>query len=219
MKTFHSHRLSGLYAITDSLLLPEQTLFTAVESALIGGAQVIQYRDKLSDQTQKKHNALQLRALCKQYQRLFIINDDVELAAQVNADGVHLGLSDTNLHEARITLGKGAIIGATCHGSLQHAETAVSCGADYLAFGRFFPSKTKPNAPAADIKLIQQAKSAFHLPVVAIGGIDHENAHIAINQGADMIAVVHSVFSSHNIKEAAAGFQQLFNGTAQLPSS
>jgi thiamine-phosphate pyrophosphorylase len=203
-------RLHGLYAITDSQLLPGEKLFQAVESALLGGARILQYRDKSSDNKQRRLAAERLQVLCRQHDCIFIINDDVNLAAEVGANGVHLGLTDDSIAYARETLGEDAIIGATCHGSLENALQATSAGADYLAFGRFFSSHTKPHAPAAELNVLQQAKHHSGLPVVAIGGITFDNAHIAINQGADMIAVVHSLFAAADIEMAAAGFQKLF---------
>jgi thiamine-phosphate pyrophosphorylase len=210
------HRqLRGLYAITDSGLLPGDKLFYAVAEALQGGASIIQYRDKTGNRNDRFECAKQLQQLCHQHNRLFIINDDVDLAAQVQADGVHLGLDDQSILAARRALGDEAIIGATCHGSLDSAQKARQSGADYLAFGRFFLSRTKPDAPPADLTILRQAKAEMQLPIVAIGGIDLANAHIAIDQGADMIAVVHSLFTATDIKWTAAAFQSLFQARQQ----
>ncbi|WP_163835440.1 thiamine phosphate synthase [Spartinivicinus ruber] len=206
-------QLYGLYGITDSTLLPNtEALRNAVEAALIGGMKVLQYRDKSQNKTKRLNQATQLKTLCQQYSVSFIINDDVELAANVKADGVHLGQQDQAITHARKTLGNKAIIGATCHGSYQLAETAYQQGADYIALGRFFPSATKPNAPPADLSIVQQITAALPLPVVAIGGITLDNAPIVINAGAHMVAVINGLFASDNIQDTAQQFSQLFAG-------
>ncbi|MDX1695909.1 MAG: thiamine phosphate synthase, partial [Ketobacteraceae bacterium] len=142
-------RLWGLYAITDPTLTPPDLLAEKTEAALAGGARIIQYRDKSTDSERRYREASELKSLCLQYNATLIINDDVALTARVQADGVHLGLTDTGIHEARQQLGPEFIIGATCHGEITNAHRAQQDGADYVAFGRFFPSRTKPDAPLA----------------------------------------------------------------------
>jgi len=204
-----SNKLKGLYVITDPLLCGEE-LIEKVELAIAGGAQIIQYRNKTANKQQQLSEAQALQTLCKKYQRLFIINDDIRLAITVNADGVHLGQSDDNIIDARKKLGMNKIIGITCHSDLEIAKTAQTQGANYVAFGRFYPSKTKPNAPSANIDILQQAKMQLEIPIVAIGGITIENAHNLICAGTDMIAVIHSVFAQNNIKEVTQNFSKLF---------
>ncbi len=199
--------MSILYAITDSQLLPGDKLFTAVESTLQAGCKWIQYRDKSSDSTKRIQEAQQLVALCNQYQAALIVNDDVQLAQAVNAHGVHLGQDDGSAQAARKLLGDAAIIGVTCHDSLALAQQAVNDGASYIAFGRFFPSHTKPNARPAKFTLISEAKTKFPtIPVVVIGGITLSNAHILLDAGADMIAVCHELFSAEDVKQVAQNF-------------
>jgi len=206
------HQFSGLYAITDSQLMPDlDTLLSHVEFSLQGGASIIQYRDKSTDQLFRVEQAQALKQLCDRYQVPLVINDDIALAAECSAAGVHLGQSDGSAVEARKQLGSHAIIGVTCHDSLTLALQAQSEGADYLAFGAFFPSKTKPNAKPAAINLIRQAKKKVSLPIVAIGGITVDNAQLIISAGADMVAVIHAIYAEKDIKKSAQQFHQLFN--------
>ena len=140
-----------------------------------------------------------------------MINDDTELAKACGAHGVHLGQSDGIISQARAFLGNQAIIGNTCHGSLELAQAGVGQGCDYVAFGAFFTSSTKPDASPAPISLLNEARSTLPVPVVAIGGINMDNADQVINAGADMIAVIHNLFASDDICSRAAQFNSLFN--------
>lgn len=202
--------ISKLYAITDSQLLPGDTLFSAVADALKGGCKLVQYRDKSTDQARRLFEAKSLVALCNQYQAQLLINDDVELAKNSNAHGVHLGQDDTNPVAARIILGNRAIIGVTCHDSLALAQQAIKDTANYIAFGRFFPSSTKPDASHAPISLISEARSKFaNTPIVVIGGITLDNGRQLLDAGADMLAVCHSLFSADDITAQAKKFIEL----------
>ena len=204
-------RLGGLYGITDSILLPdESTLLTAVEAALKGGMSLLQYRDKTSAVADRLQQALSLKGLCHRYGALLIINDDVELAAKIAADGVHLGRQDSDIGSARLRLGERAIIGCSCYGRLDLALEAERQGADYVAFGRFFPSQTKPEASPADPALLGQARERLDIPVCAIGGINTDNAQGLIDQGADMLAVIHDLFSSDEVYQRALDFSRFF---------
>ena len=199
----HKEKLKGLYAITDDHLIPEEHFSQAVESALQGGAKIIQYRDKSSNQQKRLQQASTLNALCKQYQALCIINDDIELTKAVNADGVHLGKDDALITLARQQLGENAIIGISCYNDLNLAIAAEKNSADYVAFGAMFSSSTKPEAINADMALIPEAKQTLSIPVCAIGGITDSNIQQLIQQGVDMTAVINSLFSAGNIKDAA----------------
>ena len=203
-------KLTGLYAITDALVKDPQKIILGVEQALRGGARLIQYRDKSSNQQQRMETCIALRELTHQFDAVFIVNDDTELAQTTNADGVHLGQSDTQLAEARKRLGKNAIIGISCYNRFDLAEQATKEGANYIAFGRFFPSRTKPNAETAEITLIQQAKQKLDIPIIAIGGITAENGGALIEAGANMLAAVDGIFGQANIEAAAKGYQRLF---------
>lgn len=203
--------LRGLYAITDSTLMPnDEILLNSVEQALKGGTAIVQYRDKSTDQSKRLRQAKALNALCQRYNTPLIINDDIELAKTSGAAGVHLGQSDGQHQLARKTLGSDAIIGITCHDDIQLAYNAVEHDADYVAFGAFFPSKTKPNAKPAPLSLLTDVKQQIALPIVAIGGISMDNAHQVIDAGADMIAVVHALFAAEQIDTQARHFSQLF---------
>ncbi len=203
--------LHGLYAITDSQLMPDtESMLLQVEHALRGGAQIIQYRDKSSNARMRAQQASALLDLCNRYQRLLLINDDITLAKQVGAHGVHLGQSDGSLTYAREALGKHAVIGVTCHASLALAHTARQDGCDYVAFGAFFPSQTKPDAQPAPLALLAEARSILPVPVVAIGGITLDNAAQVIHAGADMVAVIHNLFANDDISAQAARYERLF---------
>jgi thiamine-phosphate pyrophosphorylase len=200
----------GVYVITDSALL-QGRLVASVEAALQGGAQIVQYRDKSSDSAKRLHQAQQLKQLCQHYNIPLIINDDLELAAQLDV-GVHLGQQDGSITLARQRLGAKAIIGATCHNSLEFAQQAAQQGASYLAFGAFYPSSTKPLAQLAQLDTLTQAKHLFNLPVVAIGGITLDNAMPLINAGANYVAVISDIFARpvEEIRQRTQSFNQLF---------
>lgn len=204
------NKLTGLYAITDASQSDTQQLIIDVEQALLGGARIIQFRDKSNDQQQRQQTANTLRALTQQHNALFIINDDVLLANTSQADGVHLGADDASISAARTQLGPTAIIGVSCYNDFISAKQAAISGASYIAFGRFFPSRTKPNATQADIEILQKAKLELDIPIVAIGGITTENGASLINAGANMLAVVDDVFGQADITAAAHRYQKLF---------
>lgn len=204
-------KLAGLYAITDATQTNPQKLIADVEQALLGGAAIIQYRDKSTHQQQRLESATALQKLCRQHDALFIINDDEQLAKATQADGVHLGQEDTDIEAARRLLGANAIIGVSCYNRFELAADAVAQGADYIAFGRFFNSRTKPHAALADIAPLQRAKQELTIPVVAIGGITADNGSRLIDAGADMLAVVDDVFGQSDIKYAAQCYQKLFS--------
>lgn len=204
-------KLRGLYAITDSELLKGR-LLPYVEAALKGGATLLQYRDKSSDEARRLREAQALAELCNRYGASLIINDDAELAARLGV-GLHLGQTDGSLAAARALLGRKAIIGATCHAQLPLAEAAVAEGASYVAFGRFFDSQTKPGAPAATVELLEQARHQLNLPIVAIGGVTLDNAPALLERGANMVAVIHALFaadSTSEVERRARAFSELF---------
>ncbi len=192
-------KLRGLYAITDSQLLAGKFL-SYVEAALDGGVTLLQYRDKGSDESRRLREATALLKLCERYKTRLIVNDDADLAARLDV-GVHMGQTDGSLTDARGLLGHKAIVGATCHGSLEMADKAKAEGASYLAFGRFFNSTTKPGAPAIELDVLRQARARFHLPIAVIGGITLENAPPLVEHGADLLAVVHGLFGAENTQE------------------
>jgi thiamine-phosphate pyrophosphorylase len=187
-----------------------QSLIRRVELALAGGARLVQYRDKSRDLSLRLAQARALGTLCDAAGVPLIINDDIQLAAAVSADGVHLGRDDPDPREARRLLGPSALIGVSCYDRLDLAEAAQAAGADYVAFGSFFPSSTKPLAVRADLDLLRQARRRIRLPLVAIGGITPENGAALIEAGADLLAVVSGVFGAPDLRAAAAAYARLF---------
>lgn len=203
--------LRGLYAITDSQLLAGRFL-SHVEAALEGGVCLLQYRDKSDDAARRLREAQALQQLCERYGTQLIINDDAELARHLGV-GVHLGQTDGPLTPARALLGSAAIVGSTCHASLDLAAQAAREGASYVAFGRFFTSSTKPGAPAADVRLLAQARAQVSLPIAAIGGVTLDNAAALVHHGADLLAVIHGLFGADSAQEVtrrARAFNALF---------
>lgn len=201
----------GLYAITDG---PRADLLDVIAAALRGGTRVIQYRDKTDDAERRGAEATAIKAMCAAHDALFIVNDDVELAVVVSADGVHLGEDDADIAVARALLGETAIIGVSCYDSLQRAESFAARGADYLAFGAFFPSRSKQTPRRATTQLLSEARR-FGLPLVAIGGIDADNAAPLIAAGADAIAVISALFGSTEVELRARELASLFAPTSR----
>lgn len=200
----------GLYAITDSKLLSPERMVEAVALAIQGGAVMVQYRDKGNDPMRRQWEASDLSNLCRPLGVPLIINDDVELAVQVMAKGVHLGKDDADIAAARAKLGPNAIIGVSCYNDLERALKAEKAGADYVAFGSFFPSRVKPEAVKAEMALLREAKQKLQVPVIAIGGITADNGRQLVEAGADMLAVITEVFGQVDIRAAAEKFASLF---------
>lgn len=201
--------LRGLYAVT-----PDEAdsarLMALVRSALAGGARILQYRNKVADTARRHAQATALRALCHEYGAALIINDDLELAIAVDADGVHLGGEDGSLAAARARLGPDKWLGASCYSHLENAERAIAEGADHIAFGSFFASTVKPGAVRSPLALLTEAKRRFRVPIVAIGGITLDNAPQLIAAGADSVAVISALFSARDVTLAAQQFNALF---------
>jgi len=199
----------GLYAITPTTL-NHKTLLASVEQALSSGIALLQYRDKTSQPSKKLATAIALQQLCQQYDTPLIINDDAQLALDSQAAGVHLGQGDGSVKQARGLLGQEAIIGVTCHHDLSLALTAQREGADYVAFGRFFHSQTKPGKPLANVALLVNAKRQLDIPIVCIGGLTLDNSTPLINAGANYLAVIDSLFSTPSISKTSQKFATLF---------
>lgn len=198
-----SKRLFGLYAISDQHLIPEHRFSTAIEQALLGGARIIQYRDKSDDTDKRLKQANAIQKLCARFGAVSIINDDIALAKSVGADGVHLGRDDDAIELARTQLGSSAIIGISCYDDIDRAITAQLAGADYVAFGTMFASSTKPEAITAGPDIIRAAKARLDIPICCIGGITSRNLSQVVEQGADMAAVISDLFSASDIKQAS----------------
>jgi len=201
--------ISGLYALTPDLLDTDE-LIARVTAAIAGGAAALQYRNKIASPPLRRAQALALRDLCAAQGTIFIVNDDVNLAYAVDADGVHLGRDDVPLPRARQRLGSTAIIGASCYDSLELAAAAVAGGADYVAFGSFFPSTIKPDAARVEASLLTAAKVRWNVATVAIGGITPATAPALIAAGADALAVMTAVFDAPDVTAAAKAFRDAY---------
>ena len=202
--------IKGLYAVTPD----EQdtdVLLAKVEAALLGGINILQYRNKQANHKLLTQQAQAILPLCRQYNVPLIINDSVKLCLTLDADGVHIGAEDGNLSEVRTRLGPNKILGASCYNRFDLALTAQQAGADYVAFGACFASTTKPNAPVASLDLFKLAQAQLHIPTVAIGGITLTNVLQAIDAGASAIAVINAIFNSSDVKLSTQQFAQLFD--------
>lgn len=202
----------GLYAVTPDIADTAE-LTAKVEAALVGGAALVQYRNKTADPELRLVQAGTLRALCQARGVPLVINDDVDVATALDADGLHLGKEDRMLSEARARLGPEKLLGASCYDSLENAVAAVRAGADYVAFGSFFASLVKPAAVRAPLTLLREAKQRLGVPIVAIGGITLDNASQLIAAGADAVAVISALFSAPDIRVAAERFNEHFKIT------
>lgn len=215
--------MRGLYAITPDMA-DTVKLCELVEASLQGGAQMIQYRNKIATPSLRASQAQALLGLCRKHNVPLIINDHIELCLDLDADGVHLGAMDIGmdshiggLGQTRQKLGADKILGVSCYNRFELAQQAKEQGADYVAFGACFTSTTKPAAVNAPLQLIRRARDELHIPVVAIGGITRDNASLAIKAGASSIAVIGALFSGKStesaaldVETAAREFSQLF---------
>ncbi len=201
--------VKGLYALTPDSRNTEDLLHR-VRLALSGGVQVLQYRNKIADSALRLTQAMALRQLTRDAKVTFIVNDDARLAAEVDADGVHLGAADGEIDAARALLGHNKLIGVSCYNQLQLARNAVEAGADYVAFGAFYASKIKPRTAVASLALLHEARAELQLPIVAIGGINADNAAALVQAGADALAVISAIFDVADIQQAAQDLSKLF---------
>jgi thiamine-phosphate pyrophosphorylase len=200
-------RLRGLYAVTPDDAATD-ALLAKCAAAIDGGARAIQYRHKGAAPALAEAQARAIVALCRERGALAIVNDDAGLAARVDADGVHVGEHDGGAAAARARVGPSRLVGASCYDSLMLARQAVDDGADYVAFGSFFPSGTKPNARRASLDLVPLAR-ALGVPLVAIGGIDASNARTLAEAGIDAVAVIAAVFAHDDPRDVAAAARAL----------
>ena len=202
---------TGVYAITQTDEKSSEIIIEQVLAAIKGGVSVIQYRDKNPDDV--VYLAKELLAICQHHQIPLIINDNADLARQIGADGVHIGKDDGGIAAARKILGPDAIIGLSCYDNINTALQAQANGVDYVAFGRFFPSSSKPLASPAHCETLRQAKQQINIPIVAIGGILPENGKQLLDAGADVLAVIGGLFD-HNAEQSAKAYLNLFNSEA-----
>lgn len=206
---------SGLYPIADTGRLSPDAFAPAVEAALVGGAVMIQYRDKSTDADRRARQASELVALCRRYDATSIINDDPALAAASGADGVHVGREDPDPAALRAQIGPNAIVGVSCYNELERARQAAAVGADYVAFGSVYPSPTKPEAVHAPLSLLGEARAETGLPICAIGGITEARAPELVRAGADLLAVIEDLFAAPDIAARARAYVQAW--PAQRP--
>ena len=205
-----SGAVRGLYAVTPDLA-DTTALLAQVDAALAGGARLVQYRNKVADAPLRLAQAQALASLCRRYGVPLIINDHLDLALAVEAEGLHIGGEDGSVADARQRLGPGRILGVSCYRRIENALEAARHGATYVAFGGFFPSRVKPGSGGAPLAILSEAKSRPALPVVAIGGITVQNAPSLIEAGADSVAVITALFDAPDVKAAAKRFSALFS--------
>jgi len=198
--------IKGLYALTPDCCDTEDLLRRA-RLVLAGGARILQYRNKIADTALRLQQACALRELTREFGVTFIVNDDAQLAALVDADGVHLGATDGEIKIARALLGHNKLIGVSCYNQLSLARSAVKAGADYVAFGAFYVSTVKPEAAVATLDLLH---AELGVPIVAIGGITADNGAVLVEAGADALAVISAVFDAVDIQQAAKNLSKLF---------
>ena len=211
--------MRGVYAITDCDNLSTHELLSVTEEILRAGVAALQYRDKSGDLKKRNREARELQRLCLEHDSLFIVNDDVQLAKSTGSHGVHLGSDDCDCKTVRKELGPHAIIGVSCYNSLKAAQDAAAGGADYVAFGSFYPTTSKQNAATAEPGIIQQAKQKISLPIVAIGGITPANCGTLIEHGADMLAAISSIYKAEDPFRTVQEFNLLLNHLGMIKKS
>jgi len=207
-RIFSSSCVSGLYAITPDEF--DTTVLTRkVEMAIRGGARLVQYRNKAASLAVRGQQIATLLPLCRARGVPLIVNDDLVLALELDADGLHLGGEDGDITAARRALHGGKLLGSSCYADLERALAAEAQGADYVAFGAAFPTATKPRAVRASLSLYREAKSRLRVPIVAIGGITLQNAASVLAAGVDAIAVISALFDAQDVERTAREFSDL----------
>lgn len=196
-----------LYAITDRHWLNGRSLYEVVKESLDGGVTFLQLREKQLDEDHFLAEAKELQGLCSEYNVPFIINDNVEIALAINADGVHIGQSDMEMKEAREKLGSDKIIGVSAH-TKEEALLAQAQGADYLGVGAVFPTSSKDDAESVSYETLKEICEVVSIPVVAIGGITKDNLHQLSGSGISGVSVISAIYAQPDIKEAARELKQ-----------
>lgn len=194
-------QLQGIYVLSDAHLTPKETILSQMKRVLESGVSVIQFREKYASDAQIELTCKAIQALCRQYKALFIIDDRAELVKKIDADGLHVGKEDIDYVEARALLGNAKIIGVSCYGDIQRAKHYEALGADYVAFGSFFPSPTKPNSPVVPLSILKEAKALLNIPICAIGGINVSNINEVAQSGIDMYALISAVYKNDTIED------------------
>lgn len=204
-----NRQFRGLYIVTPDWD-DTAALVSATDAALSGGAALVQYRHKTASPTLRQEQATALLAVCHRHGVPLVINDHVDLCMEIGADGVHVGGTDVTVAEARRLVGPDKIVGGSCYGTYERAETAVAEGASYIAFGGFYPSRVKKYDFKTAPEIVGRAKANLPLPVVVIGGMTPENCIPLMEQGTDMVAAVSSVYMAEDPQAAASTFARLF---------
>lgn len=208
MKNSDLRKALRLYAVTDRAWVGKQTLYQQVESALQGGITMLQLREKNIAHDDFLTEANEMKQLCQHYNVPLIINDDIEIAIQANADGLHIGQDDCPVRQARATLGSDKILGVSAQ-TVEQAVAAERDGADYLGVGAIFTTATKQDAASVSIDTLTQICKSVKIPVVAIGGIDVDNTPLLLPTGICGIAVVSAIFAADNITAACEKLNQI----------
>lgn len=203
----YREKLRGLYVITDNTLTPQETLYVQVQQALKGGATIVQLRDKINNEPIIKKTAQEIQELCHSYNALFILNDEITMALENGFDGLHIGKSDYDIFPEIRKDFKG-IIGVSCYGDIEKAKYFESLGADYVAFGSFFSSPTKPDSNIVPLEILKKAKEELSIPICAIGGISSDNLDKIIVENPDMVAVISDIWRSENIIEKSNFYRE-----------
>lgn len=211
-KTNADRKNLQLYAITDSHWLNGRTLYSVVKESLEGGVTFLQLREKELDEEHFLEEARELQKLCREYQVPFVINDNVDIAAAINADGVHVGQSDMEVGDVRAKLGPDKIIGVTAK-TVEQAVLAQERGADYLGVGAVFHTDSKADAKEISFDTLKDICKAVSIPVIAIGGITEENVRELAGSGICGIAVISAIYAQRDIKKAA---ENLKNETCRM---
>lgn len=199
----------GLYAITPNGVT-EAACLEKVSIALDAGLGALQYRDKSGIWADRLRLARKLSELCRAARVPLIINDDLALAMESGADGVHLGRDEMHLLETAVSTSPRLLVGVSCYNDLARAREAIARGADYIAFGSLYPSQTKPTATRCELSVLRTARADLAVPIVAIGGITTENAGAVIEAGADYLAAISSVFDAGDIAQTVRRYAELF---------
>jgi len=202
-------KLSGLYVITDDKLTPLVTIVDSVKKALSGGARVVQLRDKTSNDDAIEKTALSLQALCREFGALFILNDKIDIAIKLSLDGLHIGRSDHAVFDDIRTKFKG-ILGVSCYGDIDLAYDFELKGADYVAFGSFFSSSTKPSARTIDLSVLSSARAKLSIPICAIGGINRLNLKSVMKHKPDMVCAISDIWNSDNVSHCTKEYANIF---------
>ncbi len=205
----YQRKLRGLYVITDDKLTPSDKVLEKVELALSGGATIVQLRDKKSSDVVLEQIAIKIQKLCEEYNALFVLNDNIKVAIKIQCDGLHIGKSD---HENFIDIRKKfqGVIGVSCYGDVALAKRFELLGADYVAFGSFYASPTKPDSNVVPLETLKIARNRLKIPICAIGGINSKNIDEIINFRPDMVSIISDIWNSVDITSHAIYYAKQF---------